>query len=60
MKVKAASTDKLLDSLPRNDAVAEQCYGKFNVKTTNTTNAKFEQRHLVVLYKRFLKRLLSN
>jgi hypothetical protein len=30
-KVKATSTGKLLDSLPRNDAVAELCSGKFNV-----------------------------
>jgi hypothetical protein len=29
--VKATSTGKLLDSLPRNDAVAELCSGKFNV-----------------------------
>jgi hypothetical protein len=31
VKVKAISTGKLLDSLPRNDAVAELCSGKFNV-----------------------------
>jgi hypothetical protein len=30
-KMKATSTGKLLDSLPRNDAVAELCSGKFNV-----------------------------
>jgi hypothetical protein len=30
-KVKASSTGKLLDSLPRNDAVAELCSGKFKV-----------------------------
>jgi hypothetical protein len=30
-KVKATSTDKLLDSLPRNDAVVELCSGEFNV-----------------------------
>jgi hypothetical protein len=30
-KVKATSTGKLLDSLPRKDAVAELCYVKFNV-----------------------------
>jgi hypothetical protein len=30
-KVKATSTGKLLDSLPRNDAVAELCSGEFNV-----------------------------
>jgi hypothetical protein len=30
-KVKGTSTGKLLDSLPRNDAVAGLCYGKFNV-----------------------------
>jgi hypothetical protein len=44
-KVKATSTGKLLDSLPRNDAVVELCSCEFNVayfhdmekKTTNTT-----------------------
>jgi hypothetical protein len=30
-KVKATSTGKLLDSLPRNDVVAYLCSGKFNV-----------------------------
>jgi hypothetical protein len=30
-KVKAASTSKLLDSLPRNDTVVELCSGEFNV-----------------------------
>jgi hypothetical protein len=30
-KVKALCTGKLLDSLPRNNAVAELCSGKFNV-----------------------------
>jgi hypothetical protein len=30
-KVKATSTGKLLDSLPRNDAVVELCSGQFNV-----------------------------
>jgi hypothetical protein len=30
-KVKATSTGKLIDSLPRADAVAELCSGKFNV-----------------------------
>jgi hypothetical protein len=30
-KVKATSTGKLLDSLPRNDAVAELCSGELNV-----------------------------
>jgi hypothetical protein len=30
-KVTATSTGKLFDSLPRNDAVAELCSGKFNV-----------------------------
>jgi hypothetical protein len=30
-KVKATSTGKLLDSLPRNDVVAELCSGKFNM-----------------------------
>jgi hypothetical protein len=28
-KVKATNIDKLLDSFPRNDAVAELCSGKF-------------------------------
>jgi hypothetical protein len=31
LKVKATRTGKLLDSLPRNDAAAEDCSGKFNV-----------------------------
>jgi hypothetical protein len=31
VKVKATSTGKLLDSLPRNDAVVELSSGKFNV-----------------------------
>jgi hypothetical protein len=30
-KVKATSTGKLLDRLPRNDLSAELCSGKFNV-----------------------------
>jgi hypothetical protein len=30
-KVKATSTGKLFDSLPRKNAVAELCSGKFNV-----------------------------
>jgi hypothetical protein len=30
-KVKATSTGKLLDSLPRNNAVVELCCGEFNV-----------------------------
>jgi hypothetical protein len=30
-KVKAISTGKLLDSLPRNNAVVELCSGEFNV-----------------------------
>jgi hypothetical protein len=30
-KVKATSTGKLLDSLPRNDGVVELCSGEFNV-----------------------------
>jgi hypothetical protein len=31
VKMKATSTGKLLDSLLRNDAVAELCSGKFNM-----------------------------
>jgi hypothetical protein len=31
VKDKATSTGKLLDSLPKNDAVAELCSGLFNV-----------------------------
>jgi hypothetical protein len=31
LSVKATSTGKLLDSLPRNNAMAELCYGKFHV-----------------------------
>jgi hypothetical protein len=31
VKVKTTSTDKLFDSQPRKDAVAELCFGKFNV-----------------------------
>jgi hypothetical protein len=30
-KVKATSTDKLFDSLPRNDGVTELCAGEFNM-----------------------------
>jgi hypothetical protein len=30
-KAKATSTGKLLDSLPRNDAMVELCSGEFNV-----------------------------
>jgi hypothetical protein len=43
LSVPCLSEGKLLDSLPRNDAMTELCSGKFNVaychgvKTTNTT-----------------------
>jgi hypothetical protein len=30
-KVKGTSTGKLFDSMPRNEAVAELCSGRFNV-----------------------------
>jgi hypothetical protein len=36
-KVKATSTDKLLDSLSGNDVVAELCSGKFNVTYCHDT-----------------------
>jgi hypothetical protein len=48
MEVKATSTGKLLDSLPRNDMVAESelCYGKFNVAYYRVN---YQHHHLVVL-----------
>jgi hypothetical protein len=38
--VNATNTDKRLDSMPRNDAVAELCIGKFNVTYCHVPMAK--------------------
>jgi hypothetical protein len=44
-KVKATSTDKLFDILPRNDAVAELCSGKFNVPVTAVIQSDNNYHH---------------
>jgi hypothetical protein len=49
VKVMATSTGKLLDSLYMNDAVAEQCSGKFNV--ANRRNYQQHQHHQVLCSK---------
>jgi hypothetical protein len=44
-KVKATSAEKLFDSLPSNDAVAEMCSDKFNVAHCRENVSENYQHH---------------
>jgi hypothetical protein len=48
-EVKATSAGKLLDSLPRDDAVVELCSGEFNVAYCPDRSENYQYHHHIAL-----------